>query len=97
MYKAYYYDILHKYVYMHTISCSIVALAYQLVVLLCVCVSIGENLSDSGIVMLCFGQATKNPLHKVSSPNLSGNQDTESLWSTSLINIFRLPSPTGCP
>ena len=75
------------------ISCSIVALAYQLVVLLHVRVSIGKkNLSDSGTVMFCFGQTTKDPLHKVSLPNLFGNQDKASLWSTSLINIFRLPS-----
>ena len=77
--------------------CSIIALIYQLVVLLRVRVSIGEKLSDSGTVMFCFGQATKDPLHNVSSPNLSGNQDTASLWSTSLINIFRLSSPTGPP
>ena len=42
--------------------CSIIALIYQLVVLLRVRVSIGEKLSDSGTVMFCFGQATKQAL-----------------------------------
>ena len=85
---------LHMYVYiMHTYimlyCCSSLSVGCLAT---CTCKHWKKNLSDSGTVMFCFGQTTKDPLHKVSLPNLFGNQDKAFLWSTSLINIFRLPS-----